>query len=73
MIKSYRTKRRKIQNDLMLLNCNYESDISLSNNNNHKIINQPLEITNLPDPLSSSISSDKSLQSHVSVNNIFFV
>lgn len=68
MIKSYRTKRRKIQNDLMLLNCSYESDISLTNNS-HKIINQPLEINNLPDPLSSSISSDKSLQSHVSVNN----
>ncbi|CAI6377781.1 unnamed protein product, partial [Macrosiphum euphorbiae] len=71
MIKSYRTKRRKIQNDFLLLNCSYDSDISLINNNSHKVINQPLEIINLIEPLSSSIcSSDKiSLQSHAPVIN----
>jgi len=50
----------------MLLNCNYESDISY---NSHKVINQPLEIINLTDTLSSSINSDKSLQPHAPVIN----
>jgi len=68
MLKSYRTKRRKNLNDLLLLNCSYESVVSL--NNKYSNSYQPLEINHSKDPLSSSTNKiDKNVQSHASVIN----
>lgn len=84
MIKSYRTKRRKIQNDLRLLNC-YESDSGLINYNQQSSQNKikPLVVQlnlltgsntniNFNDPLNIPVLNNVSVTSSLSrpISNI---